>query len=139
MKSAAQGRQTAGGVTENEDRGLQTDTFQLHPSDFGLSTHPLSEVCGGEGPEENATILMRLLRDELPREDPILDFVLIKAAAILVTSGACEGPDGDEAITERGPGGGRWKEGVRRARWTIESGEALRSLERFIEVSNRLI
>ncbi|KAJ5717050.1 hypothetical protein N7488_002696 [Penicillium malachiteum] len=127
------------GVTEGGDKGLQSEIFQLYPSDFGLTTHPLSEVCGGEGPEENAAILMRLLRNELPRGDPILDFVLLNAAALLVTSGACEGPDDDHVITERGPGGGRWKEGVRRARWAIESGEALRSLERFIEVSNHLL
>ncbi|KAJ5634766.1 hypothetical protein N7528_002608 [Penicillium herquei] len=109
------------GVTEGGDEGLQSEIFQLHPSDFGLTTHPLSEVCGA------------------PTGDPILDFVLLNAAALLVTSGACEGPDDDHVITERGPGGGRWKEGVRRARWAIESGEALRSLERFIEVSNHLL
>jgi anthranilate phosphoribosyltransferase len=47
------------------------------------------------------------------------------------------GDDG-KVITERGPGGGRWKEGLRRARWAIESGEALKSLEQFIAVTNEL-
>lgn len=124
---------------------VKLETFQLHPSDFGLPSHPLSDVYGRKMPKENAAKLMSILRNELPRDDPILDFVLMNVAALLVTSGICEsdtsnmGPGDDgKVITERGPGGGRWKEGVRRARWAIESGEALRCLERFIEVTNRL-
>lgn len=136
--------------SESEDVGpprtlVRTETFQLHPSDFGLPTHPLSEVYGGKMPRENAAKLMSILRNELPRDDPILDFVLINTAALLVISGICDadtsdmGPGDDgQVITERGPGGGRWKEGLRRARWAIESGAALRSLEKFIEVTNRL-
>ncbi|KAL1964691.1 hypothetical protein VTN77DRAFT_6717 [Rasamsonia byssochlamydoides] len=124
---------------------VKLDTFQLHPSDFGLPSHPLEDVYSKKLPKENAAKLMSILRNELPRDDPILDFVLMNVAALLVTSGICEsdtsnmGPGDDgKVITERGPGGGRWKEGVRRARWAIESGEALKSLERFIEVTNRL-
>lgn len=121
------------------------EAFQLQPSDFGLASHPLSEVYGGRGPRDNAAKLMSILRNELPRDDPIIDFVLMNAAALLVVSGICEantsnmGPgDDQEVIRDRGPGGGRWKEGVRRARWAIESGEALRSLEKFINITNRL-
>ncbi|KAJ5567428.1 Glycosyl transferase family 3 [Penicillium sp. DV-2018c] len=124
---------------------VKIDTFQLQPSDFGLSNHPLSEVGGRKMPKDNAAKLMSILRNELPRDDPILEFVLINVAALLVTSGICEaetsnmGPGDDgKVITERGPGGGRWKEGVRRARWAIESGESLKNLERFIEVTNQL-
>jgi anthranilate phosphoribosyltransferase len=124
---------------------VKLETFQLHPSDFDLPTHPLSDVYGRKMPKENAAKLMSILRNELPRDDPILDFVLMNVAGLLVTSGICEsdtsnmGPGDDgKVITERGPGGGRWKEGVRRARWAIESGQALKSLEQFIEVSNRL-
>jgi anthranilate phosphoribosyltransferase len=47
------------------------------------------------------------------------------------------GDDG-KVITERGPGGGRWKEGVRRAKWAISSGEAYRQWENFVEVTNRV-
>jgi anthranilate phosphoribosyltransferase len=124
---------------------VRLETFQLQPSDFGLPSHPLSEVYGGRRPHENAVKLMSILRNELPRDDPVLDFVLMNVAALLVISGICEannsdmGPgDNREVIQERGPGGGRWKEGVRRARWAIESGEALRSLEKFIDITNRL-
>ncbi|PGH01753.1 anthranilate phosphoribosyltransferase [Blastomyces parvus] len=124
---------------------VKIESFQLHPSDFGLSTRPLSEVGGGKMPGENALILMSMLRNELPRDHPILEFVLMNVAALLVISGICDadtsnmGPgDNGEVIKEVGPGGGRWKEGIRRARWAIESGEAVKSLEKFIEVTNSL-
>jgi anthranilate phosphoribosyltransferase len=124
---------------------VKIETFQLHPSDFGLPAHPLSAVYGRKMPKENAAKIMSILRNELPPDDPILTFVLINVAALLVISGLCEadtsnmGPGDDgKAITERGPGGGRWKEGVRRARWAVESGSALKCLEQFIEVTNRL-
>ncbi|OXV07760.1 hypothetical protein Egran_04474 [Elaphomyces granulatus] len=123
----------------------KVDAFQLHPSDFGFQAHPLTDVHGKKMPKENATKLMSILHDELPRSDPLVDFVLMNVAALLVTSGVCEantssmGPGDDgNVLTERGPGGGRWKEGVRRARWAIESGEALKSLEKFIDITNRL-
>lgn len=121
------------------------ESFQLQPSDFGLQSHPLSDVYGRKMPRDNALKLMSILRNELPREDPILEFVLMNVAALLVTSGVCEadtsnlGPGDDgNVITERGPAGGRWKEGMRRARWAIESGQALHQLEKFIEISNKL-
>lgn len=128
---------------ENPRNIVEVEKFQLHPSDFGLPTHPLSAVGGGKGPDANAAKLMSILRNELARDDPILEFVLMNVAGLLVTSGVCEaetsnmGPGDDgKVITERGPGNGRWKEGVRRARWAIESGQSLKCLEKFIEITN---
>jgi len=117
--------------------------FRLHPCDFGLPAHPLSTVSPGKEPAENAAILAKILGGEIPDDDPILHFVLINTAALFVTSGICEadtsdmghGDDG-AVITERGPGGGRWKEGIRRAKWAIKSGEALRQWTNFVEVTN---
>lgn len=131
---------------ENTPRTLvKLEMFQLHPSDFGLPTHPLTDVYGRKMPKDNAAKLMSILRNELPRDDPILDFVIMNVAALLVVSGICDadtsnmGPGDDgQVITERGPGGGRWKEGVRRARWAIENGASLKCLEEFIEVTNKL-
>jgi anthranilate phosphoribosyltransferase len=114
------------------------EEFQLSPADFGLPSHPLSQVYGGKMPRENAAKLMSILRNELRQDDPILDFVVMNTAALLVISGVCEADQcaAGEAIQERGAGGQRWKEGVRKAKFCIESGQALRQLEKFIEITN---
>ena len=127
----------------SEEGAVEIEHFQLRPTDFGFPIHPLSAIRGGDAPKDNAEILMRLLEGKLEKEDPILQVVLMNTAAMLVVSGICEGKtsqmgkgDSGVVVTERGPGDGRWKEGVRRARWAVESGAALRSLKAFIEVSN---
>ncbi|KAL9587301.1 MAG: hypothetical protein Q9212_000348 [Teloschistes hypoglaucus] len=119
--------------------------FTIEPSDFGLQRHQLSEVSPGKNAEDNAAILMRLLRNELPRDDPVLEFVLLNAAALFAISGICDGDTSDmghgdsgKVILETGPGGLRWKEGVRRARWAVESGRALASLEAYIAASRAM-
>ncbi|KFY09421.1 hypothetical protein V492_05503 [Pseudogymnoascus sp. VKM F-4246] len=127
----------------NGEKGSEVDHFILTPADFGLPAHPLSEVSPGKEPVENAAILMNLLKNNLSKDDPILHFVLMNTAALFVASGICEaetsnmgaGDDG-KVITERGPGGQRWKEGVRRARWAVESGAALTQWGHFVEVTN---
>ena len=123
---------------------VKVEQFELEPSDFGLPSHPLSDVAGGKLPQENASILLDLLNDKLSKDDPVLNFALINTAALFAISGLCEnGNDtsredapSDQVIKERGPGGQRWKEGVRRARWAVESKEALRSLHRYIEATH---
>lgn len=141
------GRSLCWMVREKAEPGGEVEIvhFTVEPSDFGLSNHPLSTVSGGKEPEENAEILGRILHGELPDDDPLIEFVLINTAALLVTSGICEsdtssmGPGDDgKVIQERGPGGQRWKEGVRRARWAIKSGEAWRQWEKFVEVTNAI-
>ncbi|KAF2401453.1 anthranilate phosphoribosyltransferase [Trichodelitschia bisporula] len=114
--------------------------FTLSPSDFGFPPHPLASVGPGKEPKENAAIFTRILAGEMDFNDPIMHFVLINTAALFVVSGICEGDsscmgegDDGQVITERGPGGGRWKEGVRRAKWAISSGAAGREWERFVE------
>ncbi|TVY56050.1 Anthranilate phosphoribosyltransferase [Lachnellula suecica] len=129
--------------THSEAAYADIESFTISASDFGLPAHALADVSPGKEPHENAEILTKLLQNQLPRDDPILHFVLMNTAALFVISGVCEadtsdlghGDDG-KVITERGPGGGRWKEGVRRARWAVESGEAWRQWRQFVEVSN---
>ncbi|KAL9629300.1 MAG: hypothetical protein Q9164_006939, partial [Protoblastenia rupestris] len=123
---------------------VKTQHFELEPADFDLPIHPLSDVAGGKLPQENAKILVDLLDNKLGQNDPVLHFVLINTAALFAIAGICENENGGsnrdaapgETITERGPGGQRWKEGVRKARWAIESGEASRSLHRYIEATH---
>jgi len=116
------------------------ETFQLQPSDFGLPSHALSEVGGGKLPKENARKLLSILQNEVAPDDPVLHFVLMNVAALLVASGICDADrcETGQVIKERGPGGGRWKEGVRKARWCIESGKALQEFKKFIDVTNGL-
>lgn len=139
---------TRGGdaVEANGDsRKTEISHFTLTPFDFGLPAHPLSSVHGGKGPAENAEILMKILRNQLPADDPVLTFVLLNTACLLTLSGICEAEtssmgQGDDGVVlkERGPGGLRWKEGVRRARWCVESGAALKQWEAFVDVTNAL-
>lgn len=133
-------------VAGEDGRGVgsvRIDHFTLHPSDFGLPSHPLSAVGSGGSPEENAAVLHKILTGEMAADEPLLDFVLLNTAALFEVSGICEADTssmghGDDGIVikERGPGGGRWKEGVRRARWAIQSGEAWRQWEAFVRVTN---
>ncbi|KAI9321301.1 anthranilate phosphoribosyltransferase [Dichotomocladium elegans] len=102
--------------------GGEVETGVIHPTrDFGLPTHPLSEVKGGDG-AQNAIILKKLLDNELPEHDPILDFVLLNAAALLVVSGIASD----------------FKSGVVKARESIKSGNAKRVLESFRATTQRL-
>lgn len=124
---------------------VEIEHFELEPSDFGLSRHALSEVSPGKLQQENAVTLMQLLKNQIPDGAPVLDYVLINTAALFAISGVCDantsdmghGDDG-KVIWEMGPGGSRWKEGVRRAKWAIESGQALSSFESFINITHIL-
>ncbi|KAI8987777.1 anthranilate phosphoribosyltransferase [Mycotypha africana] len=87
----------------------------LHPTrDFGLKTHPLTEVKGGDC-YDNAEILQQLLNDELHEDHPILDFVLLNASALLVVAGIAKD----------------FREGVVKARESIKQGKAKEVLETF--------
>ena len=132
-------------LLREEGSAVDITELRVAPEDFGLPRYPLSEVHGGKGPGENAEILMRILRNELPANHPVLAFVLINVAALLTVSGICEadtsdmGPGDDGVVVkERGPAGLRWKEGLRRARWCITSGTALKQWEGFVEVTNEV-
>ena len=129
-------------VFENESK-VAIEKFELEPADFGLSPQPLSKVAGGNMPQENAAILVDLLENKMRRDDPILQFVLINTAALFAIAGICEDSKRtsprnitEQIIRERGPGGQRWKEGVRLARKAIETGKALRSLHAYIEATH---
>jgi len=120
-------------------------SFTISPSDFGLPTHALSSVKGGSSPSDNAKIFASILAGEMPDDDPIMTFVLLNTAALLAVSGICDSDessmgDGDDGkvITERGPGGLRWKEGVRRARWCVKSAKAKQEWDSYVGVTRGL-
>jgi anthranilate phosphoribosyltransferase len=129
--------------TSDKKPAVDIEYFTLSPADFGLPVHSLATVGGGKEPEENAEIFMNIISGKISHDDPVLHFVLINTAALLVISGICDADtsnmgDGDDGkvIKEIGPGGGRWKEGVRRAQWAIYHGAALKAWNDFVKVTN---
>lgn len=131
---------TTAATTTEDNTGIQY--FTVTPRDFGLDAHELSSVAGGKSSDENAALLARILDGERDAAelDPIIDFVLLNTAALIAVSGVCdadEDPHG-QVIAERGPGGFRWREGVRRARWCISSGRARGEWEAFVKATNDL-
>lgn len=88
---------------------------ELHPEDFGLPVHPFDEIAG-DTPEVNAAALGALL-DGAP--GAYRDAVLMNAAAALVIA---------DAATDL-------KDGVARARHSIDSGAARECLARLINAT----
>jgi anthranilate phosphoribosyltransferase len=104
-------------VWELLENGGDVRERTLCPADFGLPTHPLSDVKSAS-PADNAAAFKTLLTsgDNVPDHlTPILDFVLINTAALLVVAGRAD----------------NFREGVRLARESVSSGKAWRALEEF--------
>ncbi|KAG6815993.1 hypothetical protein H0H87_009599 [Tephrocybe sp. NHM501043] len=98
--------------------GRVTETV-LAPEMFGVERHPLRDVVGGS-PEENADTFRALMAlrkggDVPERLKPVLDFVLINAAALLIVAGAARD----------------YVEGADLARESIFSGKAWEALDQF--------
>lgn len=91
---------------------------EFTPEDFGVERSPLQSLLGGS-PTENAAILRSVLAGE---KGPRRDAAVINASPALVVAGLAEG----------------FVDGVELARETIDSGRALATLERVIEVGRRL-
>ncbi|KAG8951034.1 anthranilate phosphoribosyltransferase [Tulasnella sp. 424] len=93
----------------------------VHPSHFGLTAQPLDFVVGST-PQANAATLTALLTNQpapdLPAPaslDAIRDFVLLNASALLVVAGIASD----------------YKDGVKRARESLESGKAWEAILAF--------
>ncbi|PBK99638.1 anthranilate phosphoribosyltransferase, TrpD [Armillaria gallica] len=98
--------------------GVVTE-LTLHPELFGLDVHPLSTVAGGN-PQENAETFKRLLNSggNIPEDlTPVLHFVQLNAAALLVVAGLASD----------------FEEGAKMALESITSGNAWKALETFRE------
>jgi anthranilate phosphoribosyltransferase len=107
---------TTGYTKVSECRDGAVNTFYVHPADFGLPKAVPARLRGGEA-VDNAAIARRILQGEqgAPR-----DIVLLNAAASLLIAGAA----------------GTVEEGIGRAAQAIDSGDAARTLEQLIAVSN---
>lgn len=92
-------------------------SYTITPEEFGLERCTKADLVGGT-PEENAQITLAVLKGE---KGPKRDAVLMNAGASLYIGGKAES----------------MKEGIRLAAELIDSGKALETLQKFIEVSNR--
>lgn len=95
----------------------RTRTFYLSPEKLGLKRARLSDIKGGDA-KKNARILMDVLMGE---EGPGRDIVLLNSSAALVAAS----------------GAGNFKEGMKLAEESIDSGRALDKLRRLIAMTNR--
>lgn len=92
-------------------------TYIIAPEEFGLERCSKADLVGGT-PEENAQITRNILKGE---KGPKRNAVLMNAGAALYIGGKAES----------------MQEGVTLAAELIDSGKALATLEKLIEVSNR--
>ena len=107
----------SGKTTVSEIKNGAVETFQIQPEDFGFQSVSLAELKGGDG-KENAKITRAILGGE---KGPKRDIVLLNAGATLYVGGVAADI----------------KEGIRLAEQAIDSGAALKTLEKLIEESNR--
>jgi anthranilate phosphoribosyltransferase len=103
------------------DTESKLEYLTVEPADFGLLSHPISRVKSGT-PPENAALLLKLLDGELPEDNPVQDFVLLNAAALLVCAEVAKD----------------WKDGVKIARESIKSGSARKALDGFVRSSSEV-
>jgi anthranilate phosphoribosyltransferase len=92
-----------------EIRGDEIRQFVMTPEDFGISSASTETIVGGDA-AENAKIIEAILRGE---RGPRRDVVLLNAAPAIVAGGAAK----------------TWKEGIKLAADSIDSGTALKKLE----------
>jgi anthranilate phosphoribosyltransferase len=98
-----------------EIRGSEIRQFVMTPEDFQITAVKIDAILGGDA-AENAKIIEGVLRGE---HGPRRDVVLLNAAPAIVAAGAAS----------------TWKEGIRLAAESIDSGAALKKLEQLRESS----
>jgi anthranilate phosphoribosyltransferase len=96
----------------------QVSSYTISPEDYGLQRASIDSIKGGDA-LENAQIIRNIMDGQ---EGPKKDMVLLNAGAAFVASGL------DQNL----------KDGIQRAEETIDSGEAKRKLDQFIEFTNSL-
>jgi anthranilate phosphoribosyltransferase len=101
-----------------EVNGEELRRYDVSPADAGLPESPPEAISGG-GPDENAAVTRSVFEGA---DGPDADLVLLNAGAAIYAAGRAE----------------NLKAGVERARETIASGAAARTLDEYIRVTGEL-
>ena len=109
---------TAGETAVCEFNNGEYSSYVLTPEQFGLTRSTKKDLEGGT-PEENAKITRDILSDK--DRGPKFETVLMNAGAALYIAGKAT----DIA------------DGIEKARELIDNGEALKAMERFVDLSNK--
>ena len=107
----------AGTTTVAEIKDGEVTVFEVTPEQFGLKRCALADLQGGEG-TENAKITKAIL--DGTEQGAKRDVVLLNAGATLYIGGLAD------SIAE----------GIKQAAASIDSGKALKVLEKMVELSN---
>lgn len=107
---------TSGHTKVSECRNGVVNTFYLHPADLGLPKAPATALKGATA-RDNAAIIEGVLAGE---RGPARDVVLMNAGAALFVAGAAESV----------------QDGLLHASRAIDRGDARRTLERLVSISN---
>jgi anthranilate phosphoribosyltransferase len=92
-------------------------TFQMTPEEYGFKRAAVEEIVGGDA-KENANIVRNILDGE---KGPKRDMVLLNASAAFVAAGLCD----------------NFEEGIKIAKDSIDSGKALKKLDKLIELTRQ--
>jgi anthranilate phosphoribosyltransferase len=93
----------------------EVQTFEMTPEEYGLKTAPIKEIVGGNA-KDNAMIVRSVLDGEKGAKR---DMVLLNASAAFVAAGQCDD----------------FKEGIKIAADSIDSGKARQKLDNLVEVT----
>ncbi|MEA1929146.1 MAG: bifunctional anthranilate synthase component II/anthranilate phosphoribosyltransferase [Candidatus Auribacterota bacterium] len=105
------------GTIVSELRNGIVKTFQLQPDRLGLNLCRPDELKGGD-PEENARIILDILKG---KEDPKRDIAILNAGAVIMLGGGADD----------------LPEGIKKARESIDSGQALKKLADLREITGK--
>lgn len=106
-----------GPTVVSEIKHGKTETYEVTPEQFGFTRVSLEELRGGDG-DCNAEITRRILNGE---RGPKRDIVLLNAGATLYVAGMADSI----------------RDGILMAEESIDSGRAMRVLEKLTELSNK--
>jgi anthranilate phosphoribosyltransferase len=107
---------TIGETKISELKKGRVKTYYIQPGDFGIKKASMQDLQGGD-PDQNSELALNILGGE---KGPKRDIVVLNAAAAIVVGGKADG----------------FKDGIRLAEESLDSGRAMKKLQDLVRVSN---